>query len=165
VYALPIVDDNAPDLYLPTMSLVTYVLLCALLYGASGKFSPEVLPDVMTKCSLTQLAEVMAIRFGFYLMNAPVNNILDFFSYTGYKYLGLSVTLFLSCIVRTGRMGYYILLLWTASSVSYLMLKVMANNIPRDTAATGPKREFMVLAFAGSQLATMWFLSETKFLK
>jgi len=45
------------------------------------------------------------------------------------------------------------------------MMKVMANNIPRNTASTGPKREVMVLLFAASQLATMWFLSETKFLK
>jgi hypothetical protein len=44
------------------------------------------------------------------------------------------------------------------------MLKTMANNIPLVTAATGPKREVMVVAFAASQFATMWFVSQTKFL-
>ena len=161
IYALPIEDENAPDLYLPIMSLVTYVILCALLYGTSGKFSPEVLPDVMTKCFVTQSLEVLAIRFGFYLMQAPVA-LLELFSYTGYKYLGLCLNMIIG--LAAGKSSYYIMLLWTASSVSYVMLKAMANNIPRNTAATGPKREFMVLAFAGSQLATMWFLSETKFL-
>eukprot|EP00590_Aulacoseira_subarctica_P007782 CAMPEP_0172422482 /NCGR_PEP_ID=MMETSP1064-20121228/8627_1 /TAXON_ID=202472 /ORGANISM="Aulacoseira subarctica , Strain CCAP 1002/5" /LENGTH=389 /DNA_ID=CAMNT_0013163361 /DNA_START=18 /DNA_END=1184 /DNA_ORIENTATION=- len=156
IYALPIVDENAPDLYLPTMSLVTYVILCAFLYGASGKFNPELLPDILTKCFLTQLAEVLAIRFGFYLMEAPVSNLLDFFSVTGYKYLGLSVSLLLSHFFRLTKTGYYMVFLWTATSASYLMMKVMANNIPRNTASTGPKREVMVLLFAASQLATMW---------
>jgi len=32
------------------------------------------------------------------------------------------------------------------------------------TSASGPKKEFMVLAFAGSQFASMWFLGQTKFL-
>ena len=165
IYALPIVDENAPDLYLPTMSLVTYVILCAFFYGTSGKFNPELLSDILTKCVVTQLAEVLALRFGFYLMEAPVSNVLDFCSVTGYKYLGLSVSLLLSHFFRLTKMGYYMVFLYTATSVSYLMMKVMANNIPRTTASTGPKREVMVLLFAASQLATMWFLSETKFLK
>ena len=63
-----------------------------------------------------------------------------------------------------GARGYYIAMLWTASAAAFFMLKTMANNIPMVTAATGPKREVMVLAFAASQFATMWFVSQTKFL-
>ena len=173
-YALPHSDDNAFDLYLPSMSLITYVLLCGLCYGAAGQFDPKVLQEVTTKCFVTQLIEVLIMRFGLYLMQAPID-LMDLFAVTGYKYLGLCTNLLVgmlltqfipsSSVNRTSYRGYYISFLWTATSVSYFMLKTMANNIPRVTAATGPKREFMVLAFAGSQFATMWFLGQTKFFK
>ena len=59
---------------------------------------------------------------------------------------------------------YYICFIWTASAISYYMLKTMANNIPVHTAPNGPKREIMVLLFAASQFVTMWLISQTKFL-
>ena len=165
-FALPSADENAPDLYLPSMTLITYVLLCALCYGTAGKFSPEVLPDVTTKCFVTQIMEVLAIRFGFYMMQAPIA-FLDLFSYTGYKYLGLCVNMLAGLALANfgfGSRTYYIFFLWTASAASYFVLKTMANNIPMEVAATGPKREIMVVVFAASQAVTMWFVSQTKFL-
>lgn len=165
-YALPHSDENAPDLYLPVMSLISYCLLCALTYGTSGKFNPEVIPDVTTKCFVTQVLEVLLIRFGFYMMNTPTP-ILDLFSYTGYKYLGLTVNMIVAILLGQlgyGTSGFYATFLWTASAATFFMLKTMANNIPTETASTGPKREVMVLAFALSQAASMWFVSQTKFL-
>lgn len=165
-YALPNSDENAPDLYLPVMSLITYCLLCALTYGTSGQFNPEVIPDVTTKCFVTQVLEVLLIRFGFYMMETSVP-FLDLFSYTGYKYLGLTINML--CGLLLGHLGYgtsgfYVTFLWTASAATFFMLKTMANNIPTETAAAGPKREIMVLVFAISQAVSMWFVSQTKFL-
>lgn len=168
VYAMPLHDINAPDLYIPSMALLTYVLLCALCYGTAGKFDPEVLPDVATKCLVCQILEVIAIRIGFYTMEAPVP-LLDLLSYTGYKYLGLSVNMLSGLTMGNffglGHKSYYFTYLWTATAVSYFILKVMANCIPRRTSAVGPKRQFMVLGFAASQFATCWFVSQTKFLE
>ncbi|KAL7552727.1 hypothetical protein ACHAWF_015963 [Thalassiosira exigua] len=167
-YAPPQRDENAPDLYIPSMSLLTYALLCALCYGNAGKFDPEVLPDVTSKCVMFQILEVVAIRVGFYLMEAPVA-ILDLICYTGYKYLGLCVNMLsgltMGHFLKYGHRSYYFTYLWTATAVSYFILKVMANCIPRKTSAVGPKRQFMVLGFAGSQFATCWFVSQTKFLE
>ena len=149
------------------MSLLTYVLLCALCYGNAGKFNPEVIPEVTYKCLGFQFLELIAIRIGFYLMEAPVA-VLDLLSYTGYKYLGLCVNMLIGLTMGQflgyGNQLYYFTYLWTATSVSYFILKVMANCIPRRTSAAGPKRQFMVLGFAASQFATCWFVSQTKFL-
>ena len=167
VYASPLYDDNAPDLYIPSMSLLTYVLLCALCYGNAGKFEPEVLPDICSKCVVTQILEMIAIRIGFYLMDAPVG-VLDLACYTGYKYLGLCVNMLMGLVggylLEYGHRAYYFTYLWTATAVSFFILKVMANCIPRQVSSTGPKRQFMVLGFAASQFATCWFVSQTKFL-
>jgi hypothetical protein len=166
-YDLPYLDENAPDLYVPVMSLITYVLLCAVCYGKAGQFNPEVLPDVTTKCFMTQVLEVLAIRFGFYTMQVPVP-FLDLFAYTGYKYLGLALNMLVALVLGTvfalGTRAYYVTLFWTASAMVFFMLKTMAHNIPLRTAATGPKREIVVIVFAALQLATMWFMSQTKFL-
>jgi hypothetical protein len=150
------------------MSLISYVLLCALCYGTAGKFDPEVLPDVTTKCFATQIMEVLLMRLGFYLLQVPVA-MLDLLCYTGYKYLGLCVTLssamLMKLLIRYQGSGvYYMTFCWTASAAAFVMLKTMANNIPTVTAPTGPKREVVVLAFCLLQFAAMWFVSQTKFL-
>jgi hypothetical protein len=167
-FALPIQDVNALDLYLPVMSLITYVLLCALCYGTSGEFNPEVLSDVGTRCLVITIIEVLLFRAGFYMMQAPVD-FLDLFAVTGYKYLGLTMNMIVGyslslALVSGGHRGYYAMFLWTASATSYFMLKWMANNIPDVVSSSGPKREVVVLAFAASQVAIMWFLGQTKFL-
>lgn len=167
-FALPHSDDNALDLYLPSMSLITYVLLCALCYGSAGQFSPEVLPDIITSCVLTQIFEVVLFRFGFYTMQAPVA-LLDLLAITGYKYLGLAVNMLVGVMLEVfmgagSRRGYFVAFLWTASAVSYFVLKTMNGFVPDVTSTKGPRREFMVLGFGVSQLATMWFLGQTKFL-
>jgi hypothetical protein len=166
LYELPTLDENAPDLYLPSMTLITYVLLCAICYGGAGQFSPEVIPDVTTKCFLTQTLEVLAIRVGFYMMQAPVA-FLDLFAYTGYKYLGLCVNLLVGMIasqLEYGTKAYYVSFCWTATAAAYFMLKTMANNIPLETSSSGPKRELVVVIIAAAQLATIWFVGQTKFL-
>lgn len=165
-YALPHSDENAPDLYLPLMSLITYCLLSAFLYGTAGQFNPEVIADVITKCFATQVAEVLIIRGCLYTMQASIP-FLDIFSYTGYKYLGLTISILCGIIFKRldwGRSSFYGAFLWTASAAAWFMLKTMANNIPTETASTGPKRDVVVLAFAASQIATMWFVSQTKYL-
>eukprot|EP00546_Thalassionema_frauenfeldii_P015124 CAMPEP_0178916362 /NCGR_PEP_ID=MMETSP0786-20121207/12587_1 /TAXON_ID=186022 /ORGANISM="Thalassionema frauenfeldii, Strain CCMP 1798" /LENGTH=368 /DNA_ID=CAMNT_0020589669 /DNA_START=85 /DNA_END=1191 /DNA_ORIENTATION=- len=165
-YALPHSDENAPDLYIPAMSLITYVLLCALVYGNAGQFNPEVLPAVASLCFMTQIVEVLLIRFGYYMMQAPVA-FLDLFSYTGYKYFGLCINMLAAILTNhfgLGKETYYVFFLYTASAASFFMLKTMANNIPLVVAATGPKREIMVVVFALSQCLTMYIMSKTKFL-
>mmetsp|Transcript_48311 Transcript_48311/g.72032 ORF Transcript_48311/g.72032 Transcript_48311/m.72032 type:complete len:316 (+) Transcript_48311:1918-2865(+) len=168
-YALPVNDENAPDLYLPCMSLITYVLLCAILYGTAGKFDPEVLPDVTTKCFVTQLLEVGLIRFGFYMMQANTS-FLDLLAFTGYKYVGLCLNMLVGLLVGHvfggGQRSYYVCFLWTASAASFFMMKTMDNAIPQQVVSGNgvPKRQVMVLLFAASQFATMWFVSQTRLL-
>jgi len=150
-FALPHTDDNA---------------LC---YGAVGQFSPEVLPDIITGCVATQIFEVILFRLGFYMMQAPIA-ILDLMAITGYKYLGLAMCMLVGVVMEvflesgSGR-GYYVAFVWTATAVSYFVLKTMAGFVPEVTSAKGPKREFMLLAFGASQFLTMWFLGQTKYLK
>jgi hypothetical protein len=169
-YQLPVNDDCAPDLYLPIMSGITYVLLCAFLSGTVGKFNPQVIPSITSQALIVQILEVSGLRLGFYMMQSQVA-LLDLFSYAGYKYFGLCINMIIAILfgrhglnMAPGSRGYYVSFLWTATAMSYFMLKTMANNIPLQTAPHGPKREVMVLIFAASQFITMWLVSQTNFL-
>ena len=152
------------------MSLVTYVLLCALCYGTAGKFDPQVLSSVMTKCVLTQFLEVLGIRFGLYMMQVVDLTFFDLCAITGYKYLSLCLNMMIGLFLEyvllgtSGTRGFYIAYLWTASSMAWFIYKFMTFNIPLVTSSTGPKREIVILSFAASQFATMWFVSQTKYL-
>ena len=164
-YALPHSDGNAPDLYIPLMSFISYVLLCAMVYGNAGKFSPQVLPQVASLCFGCQIAEVLGIRFGIYVLQAPIA-MLDLLSYTGYKYLGLCLNMLAGMALNhfgMGKEAYYVFFVYTGIAASWFMLKTMANNIPV-VAATGPKRDMIVLAFAASQAVVMYVVGKTKFL-
>jgi len=164
-YALPHSDGNAPDLYIPLMSFITYVLLCAMVYGNAGQFSPQVLPQVATLCFGCQIAEVLGIRFGIYMLQAPIA-MLDLLSYTGYKYLGLCVNMLAGMALNhfgMGKEAYYVFFVYTGIAASWFMLKTMANNVPI-VAATGPKRDMTILAFAASQGVVMYVVGKTKFL-
>lgn len=166
-YALPLYDDNAFDLYIPSMSLVTYVLLCATCYGSFGTFDPDFLSHTATKCFVTQIVEVFLGRFAFYIMKVPCV-VWDLFAVTGYKYLGLCMNMMVGLLLACwgyGHKGYYVTFIWTATAASYFMLKTMANIIPIKTTSTGPKKHLIVWLFAVSQYVTMWFLGETKNLR
>jgi len=70
------------------MSFVTYIVVCSYVKGTNGKFTPEVLSDVMYSCMLFQLLEVAVIRIALYVLSVPYAPFLDLVANTGYKYVG-----------------------------------------------------------------------------
>lgn len=111
-------DLNAPDLYIPLMSLITYVLLIGLQLGLkdagnlSGNkdnllngvktpvvaplaksFSPDVLGMTFSSAIAFMVVEVLILLFSLYMMSVHSNTlILDLVSYSGYKYIGIIFT-------------------------------------------------------------------------
>ncbi|RIA81779.1 COPII-coated vesicle component Hrf1 [Glomus cerebriforme] len=93
-YKPPRDDINSPDLYIPTMALVTYVLLTGIVAGTEHKFHPEVLGVNATTAFLLMISELTFIKGGCYLLNiAAETRILDLLAYSGYKFIGVIVTL------------------------------------------------------------------------
>lgn len=165
-YSLPVYDENSFDLYIPTMSLITHVLLCAICYGSTGDFDPDFLSNTAKNCFFTQILEVLFYRFCFYLMRVPCK-ILDLFAMSGYKYLGLCVNTLLGLvIVRFGYIFriYHVIFLWTACATSYFLLKTMANLIPMDAIYMDPKRHIIISLSALVHFLTILYLCETKIL-
>ncbi|ODN83026.1 hypothetical protein L202_01252, partial [Cryptococcus amylolentus CBS 6039] len=104
-WAAPRDDINAPDLYIPTMALVTYTLLAALASGLQSRFHPEVLGVSFSKALAVVITEFCAIKLGCYLLDVRNSGAsgVELIGYGGYKFVGIIITV-LSSLLGMGRM-------------------------------------------------------------
>jgi hypothetical protein len=102
---LPPRDDlNSPDMYIPVMALVTYILLSVLLAGFRGHFHPELLGSVTTTSIAVIIFEILCLKMAMYILS--INNdsqLLDLVAYSGYKFVGIIATLVASEVLTPGR--------------------------------------------------------------
>ena len=105
------------------MSLITYILLSTVLAGIRGTFRPEILGSITTTSLVVIVVEILILRLAIYLLNITnESQLLDLAAYSGYKFVGVIVTLFLSEILTGGRgtnnwVGWSIFLYtWMANS-------------------------------------------------
>lgn len=82
-------DVNAPDLYIPLMAFVTYVLVLGFLSGYRGDFQPDQLGMTASSGLGAVLLEVGLVKAGFYLLSTRSVAWLDLTAYAGYKYVGI----------------------------------------------------------------------------
>ncbi|KAI8146073.1 YIF1-domain-containing protein [Fennellomyces sp. T-0311] len=158
-------DINSPDLYIPVMAMVTYILLCGLAAGQQGSFHPDKLYVAGWSSLAIVFVELMVTRLGCYFMNIPFEaSMLDLIAYSGYKYVCVIVT----DVVKLLGVSKWIssaVFIYTALSVSFFLLRSMRYVILPDAAA-GPStfnpqrklRMWFLLAIAGVQLVAMFML-------
>jgi hypothetical protein len=97
MYEPPRTDVNSPDMYIPTMALVTYILLSTLLAGLRGAFHPELLGYTATLAISVTLLEILIIRTGTFLLAiSSSSQLLDLVAYSGYKFVHVIVSLLLT---------------------------------------------------------------------
>eukprot|EP01064_Diplonema_japonicum_P013505 TRINITY_DN2106_c7_g1_i1.p1 TRINITY_DN2106_c7_g1~~TRINITY_DN2106_c7_g1_i1.p1 ORF type:complete len:362 (+),score=44.90 TRINITY_DN2106_c7_g1_i1:81-1166(+) len=93
-YEAPDSDPNGMDLYLPSMALVTYVLLSAAIRGTSHTFTPEVLGSQTSWCIAVCFLEVIALQILAISLGAVRKMwVCDTICMSGYKFLGICVCL------------------------------------------------------------------------
>lgn len=104
MYLPPRDDLNSPDMYIPIMSLITYILLSTVLAGIRGTFTPEILGSIATTSVIVIVVEILILRLAIYLLNITnESQLLDLVAYSGYKFVGVIVTLFLSEVLTGGQ--------------------------------------------------------------
>ncbi|OBT90156.1 hypothetical protein VE02_00959 [Pseudogymnoascus sp. 03VT05] len=97
-------DLNSPDMYIPVMAFVTYILLSTLLAGLRGAFQPELLGYTASAAFAIVFLEILGLKLGSYLLSISNDSqLLDLVAYSGYKFVGIIVTLVLSEIINRGQ--------------------------------------------------------------
>ncbi|PHH52402.1 Protein transport protein yif1 [Ceratocystis fimbriata CBS 114723] len=102
-YLPPRDDVNSPDMYIPVMALVTYVLLSTLVAGLRGEFQPEVLGTTASTALVVVIVEILILKLGCYLLGiSNQSQLLDLIAYSGYKFVGIIVTIAVAEVVNGG---------------------------------------------------------------
>ncbi|KAL2019579.1 hypothetical protein VTK56DRAFT_9476 [Thermocarpiscus australiensis] len=180
-YLPPRDDINSPDMYIPVMSLVTYIFLQALISGLRGQFQPELFGYVATKALAVVIVEILGLRLGCYLLSiSNESQLLDLVAYSGYKFVGVIVTISIAEIVNGGKgtggwVGWTVFIytflansLFLMRSLKYVLLPEnntdsrgpMQTMHPLDSRAKRNQRtQFLFFYSYIVQLFFMWILS------
>jgi hypothetical protein len=103
MYLPPRDDINSPDMYIPIMALITYILLSTVLAGLRGKFQPELLGSITTSAVGVVILEILILKVAMWILSISNDSqLLDLVAYSGYKYVGVIVTLAVAEILSAG---------------------------------------------------------------
>jgi len=136
----PRYDINAPDLYIPAMAYITYVVLAGFILGMQERFSPEQLGIQASSALAYNIVELIVYSLTLYVSNISTTlRTLDLVAFSGYKYA--IVVAILCASILFGSTGYYIALVYCGSSLAFFLLrtlkaKVLSENV--QTAAQTP---------------------------
>jgi hypothetical protein len=177
-YMPPREDVNSPDMYIPVMALVTYILLSTLIAGLRGKFQPELLGYTASISLAVVVVEIIALQLGSYLLGiSSQSQVYDLIAYSGYKFVGIIITIVLAEIFSGGKgtggwVGWLIFLytffansLFLMRSLKYVLLPESPNNssgtpMQTDTRARRNQRtQFLFFYSYIVQFVLMWILT------
>ncbi|KAJ7198779.1 protein transporter yif1 [Mycena pura] len=166
-------DVNSPDLYIPLMALVTYILLCALHSGLQERFYPQVLGESATRAVVIVILDFLFVQLSCYFLNVPgTGQSIDVIAYGGYKFVGV-INIILTGFLKLGRTVrivtftyfFFANALFLVRSLRSLVLPDAASRAAStDAYATAPsapqrrRRIAFLLVEAAAQGFWMWIL-------
>ena len=86
------------------MAFVTYILLSTFLAGLRGAFQPELLGYTASTAFAIVIFEILGLKLGCYLLSiSNESQLLDLVAYSGYKFVGIIISLALSALFSGGK--------------------------------------------------------------
>ncbi|RUS71811.1 hypothetical protein EGW08_020418 [Elysia chlorotica] len=162
----PRYEINAPDLYIPSMAFVTYLLVAGMVLGIQDRFTPEQLGTQASSALGWLIIEMLAFSLSLYVMNLKSGiKYLDIIAYCGYKFVGMTVSLLAGAM--SSNTVYYCVLLWFCLAlVFFLMRTLRVQIVPQsevdDGHTIGTKRSlYFILSVSLVQPLLMWWLSSS----
>ncbi|XP_066560046.1 protein YIF1B isoform X2 [Amia ocellicauda] len=162
----PRFDINAPDLYIPAMAFITYILVAGLALGTQNRFSPEILGMQASSALVWLIMEVLATLLSLYLVTVNTDlTTIDLIAFSGYKYVGMIVGVLAGLLF--GRTGYYLMLLWCCIAIFVFTIRTLRLKILSEAAAEGvlvrgaknQLRMYLTMAIAAAQPIFMYWLT------
>ncbi|XP_059487504.1 protein YIF1B-A isoform X2 [Neocloeon triangulifer] len=164
----PRYELNAPDLYIPLMAYVTYVLVAGLVLGTQERFTPEMLGIQASSALAWTLLELAVISVAMYITSIKSNlKMLDMLSYSGYKFIGALSAVMAGLLFKSA--GYYVVLVYFSFALGFFQMRSLKWQLQSDGTAnhsdpygssTGTKRRFnLLILMVALQTVIMWRLS------
>ncbi|KAK3640778.1 Protein transport protein yif1 [Elasticomyces elasticus] len=174
-------DVNSPDMYIPLMAFVTYVLLTTLIAGLNGKFEPQLLGMTFSNASVVIVLELLVLWLGRYFLNiSSESQIYDLVAYSGYKFVGVIVTIAISAVVNRGSgtggvVGWTVFAYTFMANAFFLLRSLKYVLLPPDNSPSNPsmqtiargqrsrRTQFLFVYSYVVQFAFMWWLTALNF--
>jgi len=160
----PRYEINAPDLYIPSMAFVTYVLVCSYIMGTQNRFTPEQLGMIASSTLVWLFIELIIVIMLMYVMGIAAQvKYLDLLALCGYKYVGMILAGLAGLLFKS--FGYYCTLGYTSFSIAFylarsLRLLINPDNESDVARSSGNKRRLYILLFISLiQPVMMYFLT------
>jgi len=153
MYLPPRDDINAPDMYIPLMSLVTYILLSALLSGLSGTFHPALLGYTAWSALGAVGLEIAGLKFGCYLLAIGNSQLLDLVAYSGYKFVGTIISIVASASLGSKFISWAVFLYCFNANAFFLLRSLKYVLLPDASGAN-----VYGAASRGQKQRRSWFL-------
>ncbi|CAD7083946.1 unnamed protein product [Hermetia illucens] len=129
----PRYDINAPDLYIPTMAYITYVVVAGLVLGMQNRFSPEQLGYQASSALACSIFELIVYSITLYVTNIPTTlKTLDLLAYSSYKYATIVFCILVSILFK--KSGYYTALIYCSLSLGFFLLRTLKAKVLHDPA-------------------------------
>ncbi|XP_030033202.1 protein YIF1B [Manduca sexta] len=153
----PRYDINAPDLYIPSMGYVTYVLLAGFMLGLQHRFSPEQIGIQASSALAYIIFEMILYLVTLYITNTNTNlRTLDLLAFSGYKYTIMIGGLLAGLLF--GKTGYYCSLVYSSFALSYFLVKTLRLQLL--SGSQGPEQQ-PSYGYAASPYADNWSASKS----
>ncbi|WPG97770.1 Hypothetical protein R9X50_00055100 [Acrodontium crateriforme] len=166
-------DINSPDMYIPTMAFVTYILLSTLIAGLNGKFEPQLLGITFSNASVIIFLELLVLWLGRYFLNiSSESQIYDLVAYSGYKFVGVIVTIAVAAVFNRGQgtggwVGWTVFAYTFMANAFFLLRSLKYVLLPADAGAANPlaraqrnrRTQFLFIYSYLVQFVFMWWLS------
>ncbi|KAJ8936280.1 hypothetical protein NQ314_012428 [Rhamnusium bicolor] len=123
----PRFEINAPDLYIPTMAYVTYVLVAGLVLGMQQRFSPEQIGILASSALAWCIVELAIYSCTLYIIQIETNlRTLDLLAYAGYKFVGTILSILVSLV--GGKTSYYTCLIYANLALAFFWYEVLKSK-------------------------------------
>ncbi|CAG9807338.1 unnamed protein product [Chironomus riparius] len=136
----PRYDLNSPDLYIPTMGYITYIVLAGFILGLQDRFSPEQLGIQASSALAYNIFELIIYTITLYVTNIQTTlRTLDLVAFSGYKYA--SIVAILCATILFSTTGYWIALIYCGSTLAFFLLRTLKAKVlsePVSSAAQAP---------------------------
>ncbi|KAJ2340632.1 Transport protein yif1 [Coemansia sp. RSA 2671] len=160
-------DANSPDLYIPVMGLVSYVIVIGLIIGRLGVFRPEDLGYTASSALGVIVFEVLLIKMFCYLLNVGSElQFLDIVAFSGYKF----VTTILVVLLKPWAPWWMTWsgFLYFGFALAFFMIRSLRHAlIPESSSVTGvnvhrKRRIHFLFVIAMTQFLYIWILMQYK---
>lgn len=156
-------DLQAPDLYIPLMSFVTFILLVGIQKGATeASLDFDTFSYVCSKSLFLWIFEAGIIYGCFFFLGLAKPAYLEILSYSGYKFLILSFTVMTDILL-----GYYpsYAVMWSLSGLyAFFFFKTLhrfagANTLQAHIQDVSVSRKTFFMGNAIAQVVLIWLYS------